>query len=166
MHCIGTPLNYWREGKAAAYNRDETAAFIVVLKETFTWSLTSTPMFSKTISHIVFPPRKTCFVSYHLWSVSLSSLLHCQPFLCCLSSVCSFTQRNAKTHFWGASGFSHSCIYTLPKLQLQATTQPVTWFLECLGLHCPRLTPHHTVQRVQLVHQITSPRISSPLSLN
>lgn len=104
-------LNYWRERKAAAYNRDETAAFIVVLKETFTWSLTSTPMFSKTISHIVFPPRK-----HASWAII------CDPYLYHLSCTVShfsvvwaacvpLLKGMPKPIFWGRQTF-HIAAYT------------------------------------------------------
>lgn len=67
--------------KVLSYNREETAP--LVLKQIFMWNLTSTLMFSKTISHTTFWgrfSRKSGFVSYHLWSVSLSYLLYCHLF--------------------------------------------------------------------------------------
>lgn len=110
-----------------------------------TWHL---HLFSKTASHVTFWARsskKAGFVSYHLWSISLSYLLYCQPFLHCQSIMCSSIERNVKPVFWGVRFFSW-CVHTLPKLQLQASTQPVTCFPECFRVHHSRLTPQNTIQ--------------------
>lgn len=133
--------------QAHSYNREETAALI--LKETSTWNLTFTLMFLKTVSHVTFwasSSKKAGFVSYHLWSISLSYPSYCQPFLHCQSIVCSSIQRNAKVHFLGCVRLFSWCVHTLPKPQLQASTQPETCFPECFRLHHSRLTPQHTIQ--------------------
>lgn len=115
----------------------------------FMWNLTFTLVFPKTVSYVTFWARsskKAGFVSYHLWSISSSYLLYCQAFLHCQSIVCSSIQRNAKAHFGGFVRFFSWCVRTLPKLHLQASTQPVTCFPECFRLHCSRITPQHTTQ--------------------
>lgn len=133
--------------KVLSYNREETAP--LVLKQISMRNLTSTLMFSKTVSHATFwgrSSRKAGFVSYHLWSVSLSYLLYCHPCHHCQSIVCSSSQKNAKARFLGCLRLFSWCVHTLPKLQLQASTHPVTCFSECFRLYHSRLTPQHTIQ--------------------
>lgn len=97
--------------KVLSYNREETAP--LVLKQIFMWNLTSTLMFSKTISHITFWgrfSRKSGFVSYHLWSVSLSYLLYCHLFHH-FHHVFFYSKECQSPFFWAVSGFSHG-VYT------------------------------------------------------
>lgn len=88
--------------KVLSYNREETAP--LVLKQIFMWNLTSTLMFSKTISHTTFWgrfSRKSGFVSYHLWSVSFH--ISCTVTYFTISIMCSSIQKNVKAHFFGLS---------------------------------------------------------------
>lgn len=91
--------------------------------------------------------KKVGFVSHismdHLWSISLSHLVlsaispeHC---------VFLYSKECQSPFFWGVRLFSW-CVHTLPKPQLQASTQPVTCFPECFRLHHSRLTPQVTIQ--------------------
>ena len=130
------------------------------------------------------PPRK-----HALWATICDPYLYhisctVRHFSVIWASCVPLLKGMPKPIFCGCVRLFTWCVHTLPKLQLQASTQPVTWFPECFRLHCSRLkpqhtvqrvqlayqimspAPQHTVQRVQLVYQITPPRISSPLSLN